>query len=75
MFNNNVKLRVPFRSVFLTTGTFTGPDQSRLLGIVLDHNLESSFAVEMAEFLVQQKIIIGFLFECLEMMSGSLLKC
>lgn len=63
---------LPFSSEFLTTGTLTGPAQSLFPGIVFDHNLASSFAVEMAEFLVQQKIIIGFLLECFEITSGSL---
>lgn len=49
-----------------------GPFHSLLGGLVADHRLARSFAVAMDEFLVQQKIMIGFLHECFAMTSGSL---
>lgn len=64
---------LPFKSGFLTIGILGPTGQGRLRGIVLVHNLARSFAVEIAEFLVQQNTITGFLFECLEIISGNLI--
>jgi hypothetical protein len=49
-----------------------GAFQSRAGGLVLVHSLASSFAVATDEVLVQQKIMMGLLQECLPMTSGSL---
>lgn len=51
---------------------FFGPFHSRCGAFVVVHNFARFFEVAMAEFLVQQKIIIGFLCECFEITSGSL---
>lgn len=51
---------------------FPGPFHNLAAWLAVDHMRASSFAVATVEFLVQQKIMIGFLHECVLMTSWSL---
>ena len=51
-----------------------GPFQKRAGGLVMVHKRARSLAVLVEEFRVQQKIMIGFLHECVPMTSGSLIQ-
>jgi hypothetical protein len=60
------------RSAWLTPRGLLGPAHNRAGALDVDHSRASSFAVLIAEFLVQQKIMMGFPAECVEMMLASL---
>lgn len=61
-----------FKSGLFTTIDFLGLSQSRFGGLVVDQRFARFLQVVIAEFRVQQKIIIGFLLECFDITSGSL---
>ena len=67
------EITLPFKSGSWAIIWKVGPGHGRFWGFFVTHRFVRSLAVLTAAFRVMQNIIIGFFWECFEMISGSLI--